>query len=91
MRRWQLPEFFVESTSQHLDPLSYEKVNPGAVIIRLSLFVNFAMTAGVPPAVIIKRFPTNLIGELELDEDNLADRIVELKGQSNELANILLS
>ena len=49
------------------------------------------MTAGVPPAVIIKRFPTNLIGELELDEDNLADRIVELKGQSNELANILLS
>ena len=91
VRRWKLPEFFVESTSQHLDPLSYEKVNPGAVIIRLSLFVNFAMTAGVPPAVIIKRFPTNLIGELELDEDNLADRIVELKGQSNELANILLS
>ena len=91
VRRWKLPDFFVASTSQHLDPLGYDEVNPGAVIIRLALFVNFAITAGVPPAVIIKRFPTNLIDAIDLDEDNLADRINELKGQSNELANILLS
>ena len=91
VKRWQLPEFFVESTSQHLDPLSADEINPGAVIIRLSLFVNFAIEAGVPASVIVKRFPTNLTDALELDEDNLADRISVLKEQSNELANILLS
>lgn len=89
VRRWKLPEFFVESTMQHLNPMDYEHVNPGALIIRLSIFVAFAMQAGVPPAVVVKRFPSVITSKLEIDPDNLTDLLSKMNDGSNELANIL--
>lgn len=91
VKRWKLPDFFVLSTQQHLNPLDYEEINPGAVIIRLALFVNFAMNAGVPPQVIAQRLPSNLTSQLDINPQKMIDRINELKEQSNELAKLLIS
>ncbi len=89
VRRWKLPEFFVESTMQHLNPMEYEHVNPGALIIRLSIFVDFAMEAGVPAAVVVKRFPSSSINKLEINPDTLIERLTQMNDSSDELANIL--
>ncbi len=91
VRRWKLPEFFVDSTEQHLNPLDHEVVNMGAVIIRLSLFVNFAIEAGVPADVIVHRFPSSLSSQLEIHPVDLSDRIQTLREGCNELSDILAS
>ncbi|MBQ8708890.1 MAG: HDOD domain-containing protein [Succinivibrionaceae bacterium] len=91
VRRWKLPEFFVHSTEQHLNPMEYDDPNPGALIIRLAIFVEFAVNAGVPADIIIKRFPSSITSKLEIDPSRLVDQINAASEGLNELAEILTS
>ncbi len=88
-RRWNLSDTFVKAIAQQLDPLSFEPVSQEAILIRLAMFVSFAWNAGVPPQVIIARFPTPLAQQLGIDPKNMAARLDELHQQGNELANML--
>ncbi|MFC3913360.1 HDOD domain-containing protein [Pseudaeromonas sharmana] len=88
-RRWNLSDTFIRAIAQQLDPLSFEPVSHEAILIRLAMFVSFAWNAGVPPQVIIARFPTPLAQHLGIDPQNMANRLEELHQQGNELANML--
>ncbi len=88
-RRWNLSETFVRAIAQQLDPLSFEPVSKEAVLVRLAMFISFAWNAGVPPQVIIARFPTPLAQQLGIDPQVMAERLEELHQQGNELAAML--
>lgn len=88
-RRWNLSETFVRAIAQQLDPLSFEPVSKEAVLVRLSMFISFAWNAGVPPQVIVARFPTPLAQQLGIDPQVMAERLEELHQQGNELAAML--
>ena len=88
-KRWSLSETFVRAIAQQLDPLSFDPISPEAVLIRLAMFVSFAWNAGVPPQVIVARFPTPLALHLGIDPERLAERLDELHQHGNELAAML--
>ena len=88
-KRWSLSETFVRAMAQQLDPLSFDPISPEAVLIRLAMFVSFAWNAGVPPQVIVARFPTPLALHLGIDPERLAERLDELHQHGNELAAML--
>ena len=88
-KRWNLSDTFVRAISQQLDPLSFTPVSAEAILIRLAMFVSFAWNAGVPPQVIVARFPTPLAQHLGIEPQQLADRLEELHKQGNELAAML--
>ena len=88
-KRWSLSETFVRAIAQQLDPLSFDPSSPEAVLIRLAMFVSFAWNAGVPPQVIVARFPTPLALHLGIDPERLAERLDELHQHGNELAAML--
>ena len=88
-KRWSLSDTFVRAIAQQLDPLSFEPISPEAVLIRLAMFVSFAWNAGVPPQVIVARFPTPLAQHLGIDPQRLAERLEELHQHDNELAAML--
>ena len=88
-RRWSLSDTFVRAIAQHLDPLIFEPISQEAVLIRLAMFVSFAWNAGVPPQVIVARFPTPLAQHLGIDAACLASRLEELHQHGNELAAML--
>ncbi len=88
-KRWSLSDTFVRAIAQQLDPLSFEPISPEAVLIRLAMFVSFAWNAGVPPQVIVARFPTPLAQHLGIDPQRLAERLEELHQHGNELAAML--
>ena len=88
-KRWSLSETFVRAIAQQLDPLSFDPISPEAVLIRLAMFVSFAWNAGVPPQVIVARFPTPLALHLGIDPERLAERLDELHQHGNELAALL--
>ena len=88
-KRWQLSDTFVRAIAQQLDPLGFTPVSPEAILIRLAMFVSFAWNAGVPPQVIVARFPTPLAQHLGIEPQQLADRLEELHQQGNELAVML--
>ena len=88
-KRWSLSDTFVRAIAQQLDPLSFEPISPEAVLIRLAMFVSFAWNAGVPPQVIVARFPTPLAQHLAIDPQRLAERLEELHQHGNELAAML--
>lgn len=90
-RRWSLSDTFVRAIAQQLDPLSFEPISPEAVLIRLAMFVSFAWNAGVPPHVIVARFPTSLAQHLGIEPQRLAERLEELHQHGNELAAMLTS
>ena len=50
---------------------------------------SFAWNAGVPPQVIVARFPTPLAQQLGIDPQVMAERLEELHQQGNELAAML--
>ena len=79
----------VRAIAQQLDPLNFEPISPEAVLIRLAMFVSFAWNAGVPPQVIVARFPTPLAQHLGIDPQRLAERLEELHQHGNELAAML--
>ena len=88
-KRWQLSDTFVRAIAQQLDPLGFTPVSPEAILIRLAMFVSFAWNAGVPPQVIVARFPTPLAQHLGIEPQQLAERLEELHQQGNELAVML--
>ena len=88
-KRWSLSDTFVRAIAQQLDPLNFEPISPEAVLIRLAMFVSFAWNAGVPPQVIVARFPTPLAQHLGIDPQRLAERLEELHQHGNELAAML--
>jgi len=88
-RRWSLSDTFVRAIAQQLDPLNFEPISQEAVLIRLAMFVSFAWNAGVPPQVIVARFPTPLAQHLGIDAACLASRLEELHQHGNELADML--
>ncbi len=88
-RRWSLSDTFVRAIAQQLDPLNFEPISQEAVLIRLAMFVSFAWNAGVPPQVIVARFPTPLAQHLGIDAACLASRLEELHQHGNELAAML--
>ena len=88
-RRWSLSDTFVRAIAQQLDPLNFEPISQEAVLIRLAMFVSFAWNAGVPPQVIVARFPTPLAQHLGIDAACLANRLEELHQHGNELAAML--
>ena len=88
-KRWSLSETFVRAIAQQLDRLSFDPISPEAVLIRLAMFVSFAWNAGVPPQVIVARFPTPLALHLGIDPERLAERLDELHQHGNELAAML--
>ena len=88
-KRWSLSDTFVRAIAQQLDPLNFEPFSPEAVLIRLAMFVSFAWNAGVPPQVIVARFPTPLAQHLGIDPQRLAERLEELHQHGNELAAML--
>ena len=88
-KRWSLSETFVRAIAQQLDPLSFDPISPEAVLIRLAMFVSFAWNAGVPPQVIVARFPTPLALHRGIDPERLAERLDELHQHGNELAAML--
>lgn len=88
-RRWSLSDTFVRAIAQQLDPLNFEPISQEAVLIRLAMFVSFAWNAGVPPQVIVARFPTPLAQHLGIDATCLANRLEELHQHGNELAAML--
>ena len=88
-KRWSLSDTFVRAIAQQLDPLSFDPISPEAVLIRLAMFVSFAWNAGVPPQVIVARFPTPLALHLGIDPERLAERLDELHQHGNELAAML--
>ena len=88
-KRWNLSDTFVRAIAQQLDPLSFTPVSAEAILIRLAMFVSFAWNAGVPPQVIVARFPTPLAQHLGIEPQQLADRLEELHQQGNELATML--
>ena len=88
-RRWSLSDTFVRAIAQQLDPLNFEPISQEAVLIRLAMFVSFAWNAGVPPQVIVARFPTPLAQHLGIDAACLASRLEELQQHGNELAAML--
>ena len=79
----------MRAIAQQLDPLSFDPISPEAVLIRLAMFVSFAWNAGVPPQVIVARFPTPLALHLGIDPERLAERLDELHQHGNELAAML--
>lgn len=88
-KRWSLSDTFVRAIAQQLDPLNFDPISPEAVLIRLAMFVSFAWNAGVPPQVIVARFPTPLALHLGIDPERLAERLDELHQHGNELAAML--
>ena len=88
-KRWSLSDTFVRAIAQQLDPLNFEPISPEAVLIRLAMLVSFAWNAGVPPQVIVARFPTPLAQHLGIDPQRLAERLEELHQHGNELAAML--
>jgi HD-like signal output (HDOD) protein len=88
-RRWSLSDTFVRAIAQQLDPLNFDPISPEAVLIRLAMFVSFAWNAGVPPQVIVARFPTPLAHHLGIEAECLANRLEELHQHGNELAAML--
>ena len=88
-KRWSLTGPFVRAIAHQLDPLNFEPISPEAVLIRLAMFVSFAWNAGVPPQVIVARFPTPLAQHLGIDPQRLAERLEELHQHGNELAAML--
>ena len=88
-RRWSLSDTFVRAIAQQLDPLNFEPISQEAVLIRLAMFVSFAWNAGVPPQVIVARFPTPLAQHLGIGAACLASRLEELHQHGNELAAML--
>ncbi len=88
-RRWSLSDTFVRAIAQQLEPLNFEPISQEAVLIRLAMFVSFAWNAGVPPQVIVARFPTPLAQHLGIDAACLASRLEELHQHGNELAAML--
>ena len=88
-KRWSLTDTSVRAIAQQLDPLNFEPISPEAVLIRLTMFVSFAWNAGVPPQVIVARFPTPLAQHLGIDPQRLAERLEELHQHGNELAAML--
>jgi HD-like signal output (HDOD) protein len=89
--RWNLSETFTRAIAQQLDPLSFDPISPEAVLIRLAMFVSFAWNAGVPPHVIVARFPTPLAQHLGINPQALAEKLEELHQHGNELASMLTS
>ena len=88
-KRWSLSDTFVRAIAQQLDPLNFDPISPEAVLIRLAMFVSFAWNAGVPPQVIVARFPTPLALHLGIEPERLAERLDELHQHGNELAAML--
>ncbi|RJG49434.1 HDOD domain-containing protein [Motilimonas pumila] len=89
-RRWNFSETFINAIEQQLDPLSFEDVSGAAILIRLSVFVNFAWNAGVPAQAIIGRFPKALAQHLDINPESLAGQLDDLQTQGNELAMSLV-
>ncbi|KXO08148.1 putative signal transduction protein [Moritella sp. JT01] len=89
-RQWNFTDTFANAIHQQLDPLSCEKISNEAVLIRLAVFVNFAMNAGVPAPMIIHRFPQALAQHLNIDPEVLLTLLQAVQQQGNELTELLM-
>lgn len=88
-RHWDLSEVFCEAIQQQLDPLSYEKPSQAAVLIRLSVFANFACGANLPTEMIVTRFPVALTDYLNLNVDGLVEELESMIESGKELGRLM--
>jgi len=89
-KQWNFTDTFANAIHQQLDPLSSKQISDEAVLIRLAVFVNFAVNAGVPAAMIIHRFPQALAQHLNIDPEVLLMQLQEIQQQGNELTELLM-
>lgn len=88
-RHWGFSDVFCEAIKQQLDPLSYELPLPEAVLVRLSVYANFACGANIEPAVIVARLPLSLTNHLKLNKDGLVEEFESMIEAGKELSLLM--
>jgi len=85
-RRWQFSDIFLNAISHQLDPLGHKPVSSEAVLIRLSVFSNFAISKGIAPEMVVKSFPAALVRHLNLDLVKASKALGDMPDQDEEIA-----
>jgi len=90
-KHWDFSEVFCDAIEQQLDPLSYEEPSQAAILIRLSVFASFAWEAGLPPEMIVARFPATLTEHIHLHKEGLVEEFEGMIEAGKELGKLMSS
>ena len=88
-KHWNFSSTFCDAIEQQLDPLSYDTPSQAAILIRLSVFMRFAWAAGLPPEMIVQRFPEPLTNAIKLDKDGILDTFSSMIEEGEDLARMI--
>ncbi|WP_025563484.1 HDOD domain-containing protein [Psychromonas sp. SP041] len=88
-KHWNFSSTFCDAIEQQLDPLSYDNPSQAAILIRLSVFMRFAWSLGLPPEVIIQRFPEPLTNAIKLDKEGVLATFTNMIEEGQDLARMI--